>query len=413
MHLTIVSCVFPPEPIVSAQTSAQISQKMAGLGHHVKVLAPFPSRPIRQAYPQYKRGFLQREICPHGYKIIRCFSLFSSASSLLSRFLENISFGLSVFLVLLFSARADIVYGNTWPIFSQGLLMLACKLRRIPLVLSVQDLYPESLLVQKRGFEKTSLSYALLHWLDALITRNCAGLILISEQFRETYIHDRHILENKITVIPNWIDDSQTNKTSAREDIRKKHAIPADAFLTLYGGNIGAAAGVETLIEAYRYLEKNYYLLIAGSGSHLHVCQKFGAEVSPERIKFYSPWPVEQTFQTYQVGDVLVLPTFGNQSLASLPSKILGYMLAAKPIIALAHPESELAKLIILSGCGWVIAPEESKKLADKIEQVSNMNVAERNAYGRSGHNYLQKYMTADVCLPKVCNVLENAAQVL
>ena len=411
--IVIVSCVFPPEPIVSAQTSAQIAEKMAGVGHDVKVLAPFPSRPTQRAYQQYKRGFLKSEVCPQGYNIVRCFSIFSSVSSLPSRFLENISFGLSVFFIMLFSRRADVVYGNTWPIFAQGLLVLACKLRHMPLVLSVQDIYPESLFVQRRGFEKTSRIYVVLRWLDAQIARNCAGLIVISEQFKETYVSDRRIPENKITIIPNWIDESQVNHNSAGGDTRKKHNIPTSAFLAVYGGNIGVAARVETLIAAYRYLAENHYLLIAGGGSQLDACQKLGAEVSAERIKFYSPWPAEQTFRIYQAGDVLVLPTFGRQSLVSLPSKVLGYMLAGKPIIALAYPESELAKLILLSGCGWVVAPDEPEILADKIEQVSKMNAVERATYGISGQNYLRKHMTADVCLPKICAVLENAAQIL
>lgn len=413
MHVLVVSCVFPPELVVSSQTSAQIAEEMAGLGHQVKVLAPFPSRAMGQMYPQFKRGLLQSEICPQGYEIVRCFSFFSSVSSLLSRFLENISFGLSVFFVLLFSPRADIVYGNTWPIFAQGLLMLACKLRRMPLVLSVQDLYPESLFVQNRMGKGAGWYYKFLRWLDILIARNCQSLIVISEQFKKIYVQDREIQAEKIYVIPNWIDHDQVPVDHQNYSIREQHNIPADAFLAVYGGNIGAAARVETLIDSYRYLTGNYYLLIAGGGSHLNACQKLGAEVSPERIKFYYPWPVEQTFQTYQVGDVLVLPTFGRQSLVSLPSKMLGYMLAGRPIIALANPESELANLIFLSGCGWVVSPDEPEKLANKIEQVSKLNAAKRTAYGISGQNYLLKHMTADVCLPKICNVLVNAAQVL
>lgn len=413
MRILIVSPVYPPEPVVSSQTASQIAWALANYGHSVTVMTAFPNRPDGKLYPGYKRILFQQQVELNKIEIIRCFSFFSPTSSLLSRFLENISFGLSVFLLLLFSRRADIVYGNTWPIFAQGLLMMACKLRRMPLVLSVQDLYPESLFVQKRGFEKTSRSYAFLHWLDALITRNCAGLIVISEQFKETYVHDRQIPENRITVVPNWINDSQKVEASTGDDIRKKHNIPAGAFLTVYGGNIGAAAGVETLINSYRYLAENHYLLTAGGGSHLNECQKLGAEVSPTRIIFYSPWPVEQTSPTYQAGDILVLPTFGRQSLVSLPSKMLGYMLAGKPIIALAYPESELAKLISLAGCGWVVPPDEPEKLANKIEQVSKMKVAERTAYGLSGQNYLLKHMTAEVCLPKICNVLGSAAQVL
>jgi colanic acid biosynthesis glycosyl transferase WcaI len=280
----------------------------------------------------------------------------------------------------------------------------------MPLVLSVQDLYPESLVIQKRGFKKTSSLFSVLHWIDSQILKNCTHLIVISEQFKEICISDRQIPENKITVIPNWIDASQIINNFASNDVRKKHNIPVNAFLAVYGGNIGVAASVETLINSYRYLAENYYLLIAGGGNQLNMCQKLALEVSLQRIKFYTPWPIEETYQTYQAADVLVLPTLGRQSLASFPSKILGYMLAGKPIIALAYPESELAKLISLSGCGWVVCPDEPGALADKIELLSKMNTTERTAYGLSGKNYLLRYMTADVCLPKICNVLENAA---
>ena len=254
MRILIVTCVYPPEPVISAQTSAQIAEEMAGLGHQVKVLAPFPSRPMGQMYPQYERGLLQRETCPQGYEIVRCFSFFSSVSSLLSRFLENISFGLSVFFVLLFSPRADIVYGNTWPIFAQGLLMLACKIRCMPLVLSVQDLYPESLFVQNRMGKGALWCYGFLRWLDILIARNCRSLIVISEQFKKIYVQDREIQEEKIHVIPNWIDHDQVPVDHQNYSIRQQHNIPKDAFLVVYGGNIGVAAGVDVVIRAFQRL---------------------------------------------------------------------------------------------------------------------------------------------------------------
>ncbi len=408
MKTYVVSCVFPPEPVVSAQTSVQIAQMMSGLGHQVTVLAPLPSRPMGHDYSQYIRSLRRSETSSHAYEIIRCFSFFSSVSKLGSRFLENISFGLSVFFVLLFSPRADVVYGNTWPIFAQGLLTLVCRLRGMPLVLSVQDLYPESLLAQKRGIKKSSWLYSLLHWLDTQTARNCAGLIVISERFKEVYVNDRRIPKDKIAVVPNWIDDSQVIATSPAEDIRKKHDVPADAFLVIYGGNIGTATGMENLIEAFQHLlpQNNIYLLLAGAGSSLPNCLDLIRKHQLERVKIHSPWQASDTYTLLSAADLCILPTQGEQSLVSVPSKLLSYMLAGRCILALAAPESETARILLDSKAGWVIPTNDSVSLAGHISEISSLPSDERDRPGKAGRNFVSEYFSISKNLPKVVEVL-------
>ena len=408
MKACIVSCVFPPEPVVSAQTSAQIAEELAGLGHRVTVLAPLPSRPMGQDYSQYRLGLLQGDISLLGYEIVRCFSFFSSVSKLGSRFLENISFGLSTFLALLLSPRFDVVYGNTWPIFAQGLLMLVCRLRRMPLVLSVQDLYPESLIVQKRGIERIPYLYAFLRWLDAQIARNCAGLIVISEQFKETYVRDRRNPEHKITVIPNWINEFQAVPIAHSDCIRKKHNIPADAFLVIYGGNIGMAAGLENLIEAFQYLlsQENIYLLVAGAGSSLVNCVDLIQKRGLKRVKIHSPWQDSDTFALLRAADLCVLPTQGAQSLVSVPSKLLSYMLAGRCVLALAAYESETARILLDSQAGWVISTNNATSLADYISEISRLSPEERQKIGEAGRSFVLKHFSTGKNLPKVVELL-------
>jgi colanic acid biosynthesis glycosyl transferase WcaI len=408
MKIHIVSCVFPPEPVVSALTSARIAEEMSGLGHDVTVFAPFPSRQVDQGSFQRRQRFLQREISPRGYKLVYCFSFFSSISTMGSRFIEYISFGLSVFLVLLFSYPADVVYGNTWPIFGQGLLMLVCKLRGTPLVLSVQDLYPESLLAQKRNIKKTSRLYSALHWLDMQTARHCAGLIVISERFKEIYVKDRGIPEGKIAVIPNWIDESLVVSSIPHDDIRIGHNIPADAFLVVYGGNIGKAAGMKNLIEAFRHLQEqeNIYLLLAGAGNSLPECRDLIQKHQLRRVKIHSPWPASDTYTLLSAADLCILPTQGEQSLVSVPSKLLSYMQACRCVLALASPESETARVLQDSKAGWVISTDDPVSLAEAIYEISCLSKDERNKPGEEGGKYVYKHFSTGRNLPKVVALL-------
>ncbi len=83
--------------------------------------------------------------------VVRCFSWSSSTSTVISRFIENIVFGLSSAFYLLFSPHIQVIHSNTWPIIASGLMSLVARMRRIPYVVRVVDLYPESIASQKRS----------------------------------------------------------------------------------------------------------------------------------------------------------------------------------------------------------------------------------------------------------------------
>lgn len=88
MKVVIVTAVFPPETVVSSQTSAQIAHALSERGHQVRVIAPFPNRPAGQLYPGYSRRLFQRDSGIDELEVIRCFNLLSSRSGMLNRFME-------------------------------------------------------------------------------------------------------------------------------------------------------------------------------------------------------------------------------------------------------------------------------------------------------------------------------------
>ncbi|MFH1884601.1 MAG: glycosyltransferase family 4 protein [Planctomycetota bacterium] len=409
LRFLIISCVFPPEPVVSAQTSAQLAEWLAQQGHTVTVITNFPNRPGGKLYAGYHRRWARMEQ-HNGIRVVRCFTTLSGKSSLLSRFLENLSFGMSSGCAVLRETRPDVIYANSWPIFATGILCWIAQVKRIPLVISVQDIYPEALMVQGRLATRHPI-YRWLECADQCIARHSQAILVISRRFQTIYTGKRGVPADRVHLIPNWADQRKFHLSGQGQEIRRQHGIPLDSFLAVYGGNIGAAAGVETVIEAFRYIQDRMHLLVAGDGSHLPACQRLAAGRLSERIHFHSPWPAEQTAQVYQAADVLILPTRGDQSLVSVPSKMLGYMFSGKPILTLAVPGSDLVELVDTSNCGWVVEPDYPQKLADKLLEVARMSPKARRAYGESGRAYALKHLTAEVCLPQVGEVLMLAVK--
>lgn len=408
MRITIVSAVFPPEPVVSSITSGQLARFLAAGGHDVSVVTGFPNKPKGRLYPGFKRRLFQHEKSREGYRIVRCFSFISSKSAIWSRFLENISFGVTCGWFLLTSCRPGVIIANTWPIFSQGLLAIIARLRGIKFILNIQDLYPESLISQNHTSENGVIAHSLRTF-DRWIANKSAAIVVPTPSFAKVYRHSRGIPNGKLHIVPNWVDKESIIKDDIHgEGFRKNLGIPSDARLVFYGGNVGAAAGVETVIESFRYLRKfeNLYLIIAGDGANLKSCQQMACDVNNPRVRFRAPWPSSETSQALSAADILVLPTRGRQSLASIPSKLIAYMLAARPILALSLSKSDLAHVIHESGCGWVVPPDQPDILAEKLKQILSQPNDSLRSRGEAGRAYALSHFTGEACLPKFANVI-------
>lgn len=412
MRILVVSCVYPPEPVVSAQTSAQIVEELARTSHRVSVITSFPSRPAGKLFPGFSRKLAQRQQTALGVEIVRCFSMLSLESRMADRLLENLSFGLTSGWQVLTIRKPDVIYANTWPIVATGILSLVARLRRIPLVISVQDVYPEVLTAQQRIADDNLLA-RVIRWVDGVIARNSAHVIVISERFLKIYRDQRHVSPDRLSLIPNWIDINQIDMSITGAQYRQRQGIAEDDFLLVYGGNVGVAAGVESVINSMGLLldERKVRFLVAGAGSQLSSCQQLAQTLPAQTVFFHSPWATEETSEVMRAADLLVLPTQREQSMASVPSKLLSYMLSGRPVIATAMPDSDLANLMSSAECGWVVEPDRPDLLAAKIREILKLDPGERQRRGDNGRAYVLQHFSKEVSLPKVIKILEEASR--
>lgn len=397
--------------MVSALTSADLAGALFRSGNSVTVITSFPNRPGGRIYPGYFRRMYSVEESSEYGRVIRCFMFVSSESHLMSRFLENISFGLTSFWRALVSPRPAAIYANTWPIFAAGLLSVAAGLRRIPIVLSVQDVYPESLAAQGRMPAGQPIM-RMLEKAESLIARSASHVIVISEEFAKIYKKRHGVRDERVSVIPNWFDSLLINLDVDTASFRRQMGIAESTFLIAYGGNVGAAAGLKTVLEAVAecWDINSLRFLIAGEGSQLHECKRIARNWGQDQIIFHCPWPSQETSVVLRSANVLMLPTLGEQSRVSVPSKLITYMLAARPVIAQAVNGSAIARIINESRCGWVVCPDEPKSLASQIRSISTMKTIELEKRGSAGREYAMKYFSKESCLPKVVDVMKRAA---
>jgi glycosyltransferase involved in cell wall biosynthesis len=322
------------------------------------------------------------------------------------------SFGITSATYLLGCRRPAVIYANSWPVFAASMIAVVARIRKIPLVTSVQDMYPESLYAQGRMSDTNPVARAIRR-IDRWVGRNSALLFVAARNFQSAYIEDRGIDAGKIKVVLNWGDAERIKiDPEASADFRRAKGIPSEATLAVYGGNAGVASGLETLVKAFALLRDctDAYLLIAGEGNNLDRCRQMAEANGHGRVLFHSPWPNKETALVLGAADMLLLPTRGNQSLASVPSKLISYLFAGRPVLAMAQAEAEIRNMIEAAQCGWVIAPDQPEQAAAALRKIFASDKPTLRRMGESGRLFALKHMSREHSVPYVLNLLAQLA---
>lgn len=388
VKILIITAVFPPEPVVSAMLSFNIATEMTK-ENTVTVISPPPSRPFGFHFTGEKLSF--------DFKHVQTESFICPTSRILCRFRESLSFGIHSYNYISKNHSAiDLIYANTWPLLGQFFAVRAAQKYKIPIILHVQDIYPESL-TKKISFASSILNRIIVP-LDKYILSRSSKIIAISEKMKSYLLHTRHLQEDKIEVIRNWQDETAFINTE-----RKK--LDGD-FTFMYLGNISPAAGLPFVINAFQKANlPKAKLIIAGNGSDLKNCIEIANKGNDLNIHFMDA-PPHLVPSIQSSADVLILPLKKGIGLTASPSKLPAYMFSAKPIIASVDEESDTADVIRKANCGWLVEPEDIDSMVATIIKARNLPKEDLLYLGDNGYNYSIRNFSKRVNLEKFVSLI-------
>ena len=137
-----------------------------------------------------------------------------------------------------------------------------------------------------------------------------------------------------------------------------------DKFVVLYSGTIGVVSGAEIMLECAQSLKDHpgIIFLMVGEGV---VKDRIKAEAQYrglDNIRMLPFQPREILSQVLSSADLTVLTLQKNRGKSSVPSKVLGYMAAARPVAASLDADSDTARFINLAGCGICVPAGDAKR---------------------------------------------------
>lgn len=387
-HVVIANAVYPPEPVVSARMGRDLAEALVARGHRVTVLCPQPSRPPTANYSAYTSPRVL-ESTENGVLVVRLPSFAWPQSSLLGRMWESASFGWHACRYLNRQLTPpDALYVNGWPLFSQALFARYTHRSMAPLVLHIQDIYPEALLPKLPLLFRNATKRLLMLW-DQNNVQRASAVVTISQTMRDVYRRSRGVPPEKVSIIHNWENEALFQKLPSRTEACAHYDISENRFTFLYLGNIGPVAGVDFLILTFHSARiPNAQLVIAGDGSAKANCIQLAQKLAASHIHFVSDPDARNITLLQSLAHVCLLPVRKGAALSSIPSKLMSYLFSAKPVLATVDLGSDTAKTIREANCGWVGEPEDQNWLAGKMNDVATMPVEALERLGWHGREY-------------------------
>ena len=386
----------------------ELTQFLAEHGHEVCVVAGEMGYMRRGVVSRRRwRQRLFREERDAGVMIIRTYTYPELHKNYLRRMLSFVSFSLSSAIGLLFIKRADVLLASSPPIFPMMSAGLVCKIRKIPFVFEVRDLWPESAV--QMGILKSRWQIRIMAWIEKWLYDHSQRIVALTRGIFED-ICRRGWQRSKMAFIPCGVDSSSLHPDPAEgETIRKRHDWQAKKII-LYFGALGEANNLSVILKSANRLRdrSDIFIVLIGDGMKRQALEEQRRELGLGNVQILPPVPKQEARGYLNAADICVvtlqdIPLFAG----AIPTKLLEYLACGKPVICGIRGEAD--RILHAAQAGEVFEPNDDARLAELIRELL-ADEARMEIMAANGPVFIRKHFSALDMRLRMEEVLSDAA---
>ena len=407
MRILFLPAYFYPESYSSGHLDNDLYEYFSSLGIKMLAYVPSPSRGIDKSVRTEYRSRKVEKLFDGNFELHR-FKLIKEPNGTIKRAIRYLLAVSIQFFKGLFARDIDVIFLVSTPPIIGIVGALLHKIKKIPFIYVVQDIFPDSL-VNSGLSRKGALAWRIGRVLEKFTYGNATRIIVISQDFKNNLL-EKEVPEEKIEIIYNWIDT-----TSIIHIERDKNFLITDwnldplIFYVVYAGNFGNAQDVNTIVESAQLLknDNDIQFLLVGGGSQEEALKKFVEYNKLQNVKFFPMQSAEILSYVYSIGDVGVVCCKQGMGKNAFPSKTWSYLAAGTPIIASYDLDSELSQMTNSNGIGVAINPENAKQMADAILKLKNSKKLLREM-SISAQTFVESHASKNLAVKQYVHVLNS-----
>ncbi len=289
--------------------------------------------------------------------------------------------------------KPDVIISSNTPIHIQKYIVEYSKKNKSKFIFWVQDLYGVAVdkLLRKKFLLPGILIGKYFKKLEKEVLINSDKIVLITEDFLPI-MKTFGINLQKCTVIHNWAPIDEIPIFPKNNDWAKKYNFEKSINI-IYSGTLGLKHNPELLLTLAQHFKenKNIKIIVISEGPGADFLKERKMKLNLDNLIILPFQPFKDLPKVLASADILVAILEPDAGIFSVPSKVLTYHCAGKPIL-LAVPEENLsAKIVKEYKTGLTVNPnyiENFLKASEKLIYDEKLRIT----YGKNARDYAEHY---------------------
>lgn len=341
----------------------EITKVWTDAGHEVTVIAGMMHYGGSEKREEYKGKFFakkkQGQVTVHRTHVSEAYN-----KGFVGRLWAYFSFMLSSLWAGLFHVKGsfDVVLVTSPPLFVGFSGYLISRLKKIPMVFEVRDLWPESAI--DTGVLTNKLMIRFAYAFEDFLYRKSSLINVLTPAFFQTLQYKKRVPVNKLIMIANAADFTLSEavlKDFDRDQFREDHDLTG-RFVITYVGAHGVANHLDQILEAGKLLEDtNVLFLLIGQGMAKEGLIQRAVQMQVKNVRFLDPVAKSEVFKyiiASEMGASVLKKVDTFKTVYS--NKTFDYFSCKKPILMAIDGVSR--KLVEDARAGSYVEPENAQE---------------------------------------------------
>jgi glycosyltransferase involved in cell wall biosynthesis len=291
------------------------------------------------------------------------------------------------------SFRPDVVISANMPLDAQKILQRAARKQNAKFVFWVQDVYSFAVrfVLDRKLSPLVGMAVASYYRrMEKKLLCNSDVVVCIAPDFKKI-VTAWGVRPERAFMIENWAPLNEVRHTNKDNAWAREHNLQ-NRFCFMYSGTLGMKHRPELLLALARELETtdDAQLVVIASDAGADWLQKNAKHIRKNTLTLLPYQPYERLSDVLGASDVLIAMLDSEAGAFSVPSKILTYLCAGRPLLLAAPCENHAVAVIKQADAGTVVSPDCS---ADFVNAAMNLmeNATQRNIYAANARTYAER----------------------
>jgi lipopolysaccharide/colanic/teichoic acid biosynthesis glycosyltransferase len=373
MHVLLIHQTFATPKSPGGTRHYEIGSHLVDSGH------TFTAVTSHINYQTRKRWQNDDSELPEGLQIRRTWSTAGVGSGFVNRLTAFFSFMISAVLTGLRVGHVDVVWGTSPPLFQALGAYVVAKMRRVPFVLEIRDLWPDFAVVT--GVLRNPILIMISRRIEAFLYRHADLLIVNSPAYVE-WVIDRGAAPQQVELIPNGVDVGSFDN-AGRDCARAAMGI-GDEFVVMYAGAHGLANHLDLILDAAAITQDRDDILfvLVGDGRLKQGLEDRVRSEGLQNVRMFPAVSKAEIPDYLAAADICIaalkpVPLFDK----TYPNKVFDYMAASRPTILAI--DGVIREVLEEASGGTYVAPDDP----DAVAAAITLYASDRDLCRRQGES--------------------------